>query len=110
MTKKYKQRLVPYEEKLADNIYRYCVAMGILTVSEAYLFPTIDKDIPLTQIQCDYFADILTRFEALQTNQLSLAPVRACIAPVCDSKSEVEVVTHNGRFEPCWENVKGMIS
>ena len=25
-----------------------------------------------------------------QTNQLSLAPVRACVAPVCDFKSEVE--------------------
>ena len=48
VTKKYKQRLVTYDEKLADIICRYCAAMGILTESRAYLFPTIDKDIPLT--------------------------------------------------------------
>ena len=45
-----------------------------------------------------------------QTNQLSLAPVRACVAPVCDFKTEVEVVTHNRIIEPCWGNVKDMIS
>ena len=37
-------------------------------------------------------------------------PVRACVAPVCDFKSEVEVVTHNEKFEACWGNVKDMIS
>lgn len=30
------------------------------------------------------------KFIFRQTNQLSLAPVRACVAPVCDFKSEVE--------------------
>ena len=45
-----------------------------------------------------------------QTKHLSLALVRACVAPVCDFKSEVEVITHNGKFEPCWGNVKDMIS
>ena len=32
--------------------------------------------------------------------------MRACVAPVCDFKSEVEVVTHKGIIEPCWGNVK----
>lgn len=60
VTKKYKQRLVPYDEKLADIIYRYCAAMGILTDSRAYLFPTIDKDIPLTSNTVrNYFKEIL---------------------------------------------------
>jgi len=31
--------------------------------------------------------------------------VRACVAPVCDFKSEVKVVTHNESFKPCWGNV-----
>ena len=31
--------------------------------------------------------------------------MRACIAPVCDFKSEVEVVTHNELSKPCWGNV-----
>ena len=31
--------------------------------------------------------------------------MRACVAPVCDFKSEVEVVTHNESFKPCWGNV-----
>lgn len=50
------------------------------------------------------------KFIFRQTNQLSLAPVRACVAPVCDFKTEVEVVTHNRIIEPCWGNVKDMIS
>ena len=32
--------------------------------------------------------------------------MRACVASVCDFKSEVEVVTHNESFKPCWGNVK----
>ena len=31
--------------------------------------------------------------------------MRACVAPVCDFKSEVEVVTHNGRLKACWGSV-----
>ena len=42
----------------------------------------------------------------MQENQLSLIPVRACVAPVCDFKSEVEVVTHNESFKPYWGNLK----
>ena len=31
--------------------------------------------------------------------------MRACVAPVCDFKSEVEVVTHNELSKPCWGNM-----
>lgn len=39
VTKKYKQRFVPFGADLSEIIYLYCVAMGILNNSEAYLFP-----------------------------------------------------------------------
>ncbi len=43
VTKKYKQRVVPYGEELSEIIYRYCAGMGILNDSESYLFPAKDK-------------------------------------------------------------------
>lgn len=43
VTKKYKQRLVPFGKVLAEIIYRYCIGMGILNDSEAYLFPADDR-------------------------------------------------------------------
>ena len=39
VTKKYKQRLVPFGTELSEIIYLYCVALGILNNSEVYLFP-----------------------------------------------------------------------
>ena len=54
--------------------------------------------------------EICTNSIFRQTKQHSLALVRACVAPVCDFKSEVEVVTHSERLEPCWGNVQDMIS
>ena len=42
VTKKYKQRLVPFGKDLSEILYRYCVGMGILNESEAYLFPADD--------------------------------------------------------------------
>ena len=43
VTKKYKQRLVPFGADLSEILHLYCAAMGILNNSEAYLFP--EKDI-----------------------------------------------------------------
>lgn len=43
VTKKYKQRIVPYGEALSEIIYRYCAGMGILNDPEAYMFPAEDK-------------------------------------------------------------------
>ena len=42
VTKKYKQRLVPFGKDLAEILYRYCTGMGILNDSEASLFPAED--------------------------------------------------------------------
>lgn len=42
VTKKYKQRLVPFGKDLAEILYRYCVGMSILNNTEAYLFPAED--------------------------------------------------------------------
>lgn len=60
VTKKYKQRIVPYDENLADIIYCYCLAMGIQANPEAYLFPGINKE---TALACNsirnYFKEIL---------------------------------------------------
>ena len=42
VTKKYKQRIVPFGTELSEIIYLYCMAMGILNNSEAYLFPEND--------------------------------------------------------------------
>lgn len=39
VTKKNKQRLVPFGVELSKILYSYCIAMGILNDSEAYLFP-----------------------------------------------------------------------
>lgn len=43
VTKKYKQRVVPYGEGLSEIIYLYCSGMGILNDSKTYLFPAEDK-------------------------------------------------------------------
>ena len=60
VTKKYKQRMVPYDEQLANIIYHYCAAMELLGDSEAYLFPTVDKDIPLSPNSArNYFKEVL---------------------------------------------------
>ena len=60
VTKKYKQRMVPYDEQLANIIYHYCAAMDILGNSEAYLFPTVDEEIPLSPNSArNYFKEIL---------------------------------------------------
>lgn len=60
VTKKYKQRFVPYDENLADIIYSYCLAMGILGNPEAYLFPGIDKETALASNRIrNYFKEIL---------------------------------------------------
>lgn len=42
VTKKYKQRLIPFGKDMAEILYRYCIGMGILNVFDAYLFPAED--------------------------------------------------------------------
>lgn len=42
-TKGDKQRLVPMHPSLTENLYQYCMAMGMIGYSNAYLFPTSDS-------------------------------------------------------------------
>lgn len=81
VTKKYKQRLVPYEEDLSEIIYRYCVAMGILNDSEAYLFPAEDK---YSHVSANSVEIIIELSEGKQKSAIKtvsrMVEVLACIA------------------------------
>lgn len=44
VTKKYKQRIVPVGNELAEIIHRYCIGMELLNDSEAFLFPEGDRN------------------------------------------------------------------
>ena len=46
------------------------------------------------------------QLQSMPIDITTLTPVRACVAPVCDFKSEVEVVTHNESFKSYWGNLK----
>ncbi len=60
VTKKYKQRLVPFGDELSGILYRYCLAMGILDDAGAYLFPTADANVPISSNTVrNYFKKIL---------------------------------------------------
>lgn len=48
VTKKYKQRLIPFGKDLSEILYHYCIGMGILNDSDAYLFPADDKHSHIT--------------------------------------------------------------
>ena len=79
VTKKYKQRLVPFVESLSDIIYRYCAAMGISGDSEAYLFPTINPDVHLqTNSARNYFKEIL-KSAGIQNNEERRYQRGACL-------------------------------
>lgn len=47
-TKNDKQRLVPMNDFLTDVLKRYCIAMGIVGVPDAWLFPVYGRDEPMT--------------------------------------------------------------
>jgi integrase len=60
VTKKYKQRLVPFDKQLSSILWRYCIAMGIVTDAEAYIFPGTDREKPLAENTArNYFRRIL---------------------------------------------------
>lgn len=62
VTKKYKQRLVPISNELADQLYRYCVSMGILQEPAAFVFPGADRNSPLAANSVrNYFKAILKK-------------------------------------------------
>lgn len=62
VTKKCKQRLVSYNQELADMVYKYCLAMDILSDCNAYLFPGANKSTPLAGNSVkNYFNGILVK-------------------------------------------------
>lgn len=79
VTKKYKQRLIPFGDELAYILYRYCTAMGILADPENYLFPTIDKNVPLSSNTVrNYFKEILKK-AGIRNDQGNAYERGACI-------------------------------
>lgn len=66
-TKGNKQRIVPMHPSLTDILGQYCMAMSIVGYPEAYLFPTLNPDKPMTPHSA------LHKFEAiLQEADISL--------------------------------------
>ena len=62
VTKKCKQRLVPINNELAEQLRYYCFSMGILEDPSAYIFPGIDKYSPLSANSArNYFRTILEK-------------------------------------------------
>lgn len=62
VTKKCKQRLVPVNDELAEQLHTYCVSMGILTDMTAFLFPGANKHSPLaTNSVRHYFQTVLEK-------------------------------------------------
>ncbi len=62
VTKKCKQRLVPINESLAEQLYMYCISMGILSDASAFVFPGADKYSPFAENSVrGYFKAILER-------------------------------------------------
>lgn len=60
VTKKCKQRLVPINNELAEQLRHYCISMGILEDSSACLFPGTDRYSPLaTNSARNYFQTVL---------------------------------------------------
>ncbi|MCR1886364.1 tyrosine-type recombinase/integrase [Murimonas intestini] len=79
VTKKYKQRLVPFDKKLSEIIYLYCGAMGILNDSEAYLFPSTDRYTPLTANSVGNYYRIIRKKAGIKNNQINKNGRGACL-------------------------------
>ena len=79
VTKKYKQRLVPFDEKLSEIIYMYCVAMGILNDSEAYLSPESDLYTPITANSVGNYYRVIRDKAGINNNPLSKNERGACL-------------------------------
>ena len=57
-TKRDKERMVPITKSLMDILNAYCLAMGIFSTPDAYLFPGLTKDKPLSS---DTFSHLIPR-------------------------------------------------
>lgn len=60
VTKKYKQRIVPFGSELSEMLYRYCLAMNVLYKPESFIFPGRDESHTLSDgIVREHFKIIL---------------------------------------------------
>jgi integrase len=88
-----KHRLVPMSPSLTDILRQYCLAMGIIGVPDAFLFPSIDPARPMS-IQA-----VRNKFNAILKNlgiklpdkkRLGRGPCRHCLRHVFVLKSFVQ--------------------
>lgn len=79
VTKKYKQRLVPFGDELSDILFRYCAAIGILSDSEAYLFPEGEKYTPLKANSVGNFYRIIRKNAGIGNAKSSKNGRGACL-------------------------------
>ena len=62
VTKKCRQRIVPLNSELTEQLHRYCIAMEILSDTSAFIFPGADMHSPLTANSArNYFKAILEK-------------------------------------------------
>lgn len=79
VTKKYKQRLVPFGTELAEILYLYCIAMGILNNSEAYLFPQDDIFTHISAGSVGNYYRIIRKKAGINNPQVSKNVRGACL-------------------------------
>ena len=79
VTKKYKQRLVPFGDELSNILFRYCTAIGVINDSEAYLFPEDNKYTPLKANSVGNFYRIIRKRAGIDNSKLSKNGRGACL-------------------------------
>lgn len=79
VTKKYKQRFVPFGTDLSEILYLYCVAMGILNNSEAYLFPEDDIYTHISANSVGNYYRIIRKKAGINAPRLSNNARGACL-------------------------------
>lgn len=79
VTKKYKQRLVPFGDELSDMLFRYCTAMGVLNDLEAYLFPEDNKYTPLKTNSVGNYYRIIRKRAGINNKQMKRNGRGACL-------------------------------
>ena len=79
VTKKYKQRLVPFGDELSDMLFRYCTAMGVINDSEAYLFPEDNKYTPLKANSVGNFYRVIRKRAGINNKKRNSNGRGACL-------------------------------
>ena len=79
VTKKNKQRLVPFGVELSKILYSYCIAMGILNDSEAYLFPENEIYTHISANSVGNYYRIIRKKAGINNHQLNKNGRVACL-------------------------------